>query len=372
MAHAQGVPHAGYSLSVVADGVYEPHALRLAPGGRLFLLQQTGKVRIVRHGRLLKKPALRLSDTSLVSLKNSAGLLSIAFPPGFAKATTQHVYLLYTHTPTVDYPYRHNVVSRWTINGNVIDPAGEQILIHLDELKTGTGAFATEHYGGDMEFGSDGKLYVTTGDLGTASNGQQLDTRSGKVLRYNRDGSIPSSNPFYATATGENRAIWDYGFRNPFKLAKDRLTGRLVLGDVGSSKFEEVDVLPPGVGGLNYGWALAEGYTPSDPSLVSPVLAYPHSSTTSSLFGCAVIGGDIYRPHTSTFPGIDGRFLFADLCQGWLRTVDPVTGHVGRRLVTGLSSPVDVAVSGNGSVWILQRHMTDTGPGGLLRLDYVG
>ena len=371
VANAEGVPRDGYSLSLVADGIGEPDALREAPDGRLFLLQQTGKVRIVQHGRLLRHPALVMDPANLVSLKNSAGLISIAFPPGFADAAHKRVYLLYTHTATADYPYVHNVVSRWTIDGNVIDPTSEKIVIHLDPLVTDTGGFATSHYGGDMEFGPDGKLYVTAGDLYVASNGQRLDTRNGKVLRYNRDGSIPHSNPFYRTLTGENRSIWDYGFRNPFHMAKDPKTGRLLLGDVGSSRFEEVNVLQPGESGKNYGWALAEGYT-TDPALVSPVTAYPHVSTGSDYFGCASIGGDVYRPANPTFPRLNGQFLFADFCQGWLRSVNPRTGDLGHPLVTGLNSPVDVAVTANGSAWILQRHMTETGPGGLLRLDYVG
>lgn len=370
-ARADGVPRDGYSLSLVADGIREPDDLREAPDGRLFLIQQTGKVRIVQDGRLLRHPALVMDPANLVSLKNSAGLLSIAFPPGFADAVHKRVYLLYTHSPTVDYPYRHNVVSQWTIDGNVIDPGSEKIVIHLDPLVTDTGGFATSHYGGDMEFGSDRKLYVTAGDLYVASNGQRLDTRNGKVLRYNRDGSIPPSNPFFGTASGENRSIWDYGFRNPFHMAKDSKTGRLILGDVGSSRFEEVNILQPGESGKNYGWALAEGYT-TNPALVSPALAYPHTSTGSALFGCAVIGGDVYRPTTSTFPRMNGRFLFADLCQGWLRSINPRTGDVGPPLVTGLNQPVDAAVTSDGSVWILQRHMSDGTPGGLLRLDYVG
>ncbi|HVQ87435.1 MAG TPA: PQQ-dependent sugar dehydrogenase [Actinomycetes bacterium] len=371
VAAADPVPAGNYSLSLVASGVREPDTLRTAPDGRIFLLQQSGRVRIIAHGKLKTKAALKIPDSQIIALNNSSGLLSIAFPPGFRSAATQYVYLLYTHPPMAGYNYRHNVVSRWQINGDVIDPSSEQILVHLDPLVNSTGGFATSHYGGDMEFGPDGKLYVTTGDLYNATNGQLLSNRLGKVLRYNPDGSIPTSNPFYNSTTGENRAIWTYGFRNPFKLAKDTRTGDLVLGDVGSSKFEEVNVLSPDAGGSNYGWSLAEGYT-TDPRFISPIYAYPHSGTGSEVYGCAVIGGDIYRPRTKTFPGIAGDFIFADHCQGWLRTIDPATGQLGPILVTGLSLPVDSAVARNGSIYIIERNVADGVPGAILRLDYAG
>jgi glucose/arabinose dehydrogenase len=368
---AAPTPSSGYSLSLVASGIREPHTLRTAPDGRIFLLQQSGRVRVVKRDRLLLKPALVIDSADIVALNNSSGLLGIAFPPDFKTAATQHVYLLYTHTPMTGYEYRHNVVSRWVIEGNVIDPASEEILVHLDPLVNDTGGFATSHYGGDMEFGSDGMLYVTTGDLYTASNGQRLDNRLGKILRYEPTGSIPTDNPFYDTASGPNRAIWSYGLRNPFKLARDPRSGRMLLGDVGSSRFEEVNVVEPGVAGANYGWADTEGYT-TDPQYVSPILAYPHTATGSGLSGCAVMGGDIYRPKTATFPGIGGDFIFADHCEGWVRTIDPRTGAIGPELASGLYLPVDMAVARTGSVWLIQRHLADGFPGGLFRLDYVG
>jgi len=371
VALAEPVPREGYSLTLVADGIHAPHTLRTAPDGRTFLLQQGGRVRIIAHGTLRAKAALRIPDDQIIAMNGSAGLLGIAFPPGFRSAATQYVYLLYTHAPMPGYAYRHNVVTRWQINGNVIDPSSEDILIHLDPLVTDTGGFATEHYGGDMEFGADGKLYVTTGDISKAGNSQSFKNRHGKVLRYNPNGSIPSDNPFYATTTGRNRAIWTYGFRNPFKLAIDKLSGQMVLGDVGDHQFEEVNVLSTGAGGSNYGWPLYEGPT-STPGFVSPIYAYPHSDQ-APVFGCSVIGGDIYRPRTPTFPDItSGDFIFADLCQGWLRTVDPSTGVLGPVLVSGLYLPVDASVARNGSIYIIQRQLAEGVPGAVFRLDYTG
>ncbi len=358
----------GAAVTLVSDGIREPAALRTAPDGRLFLLQQAGKVRIVARGRLMKASALQIDATQIVEHNNSAGLLSIAFPPDFTVAAVQHVYLLYTHEPMTGYAYRHNVVSRWVINGNTIDPASEEILVHLDPLTDAAGVFATSHYGGDMEFGADGKLYVSTGDLYQAENGQSLSTLHGKILRYNADGTIPAGNPYVGQLSGRLQAIWSVGVRNPFKLTLDARSGRILIGDVGSTKFEEVNMLPPASPGLNFGWADVEGYT-ADPAYVSPTLAYPHASTTGALSGCAVMGGDMYRPRTSLFPALQGQYLFADFCQGWVRSLDIRTGAVGELVASGFHAPVDIAVTRGGTIWVAERQLADGTPGGLFRID---
>ena len=364
-AAAAPIPAAGSQITMVADGIREPHTLRLAPDGRLFLLQQAGRVRVVKGGRLLKAPALRMDPSVIVEHNASAGLLGVAFPPGFSRAATQHVYLLYTHEPMAGFPQRHNVVSRWTIDGNTIDPASEEILVHLDPLTDVNGAFANSHYGGDLEFGRDGKLYVSTGDLYISSQGQSLNTLHGKILRYNEDGSIPSGNPYVGQLQGRLQAIWASGLRNPFKLTNNR--GDLVIGDVGSTQFEEVNVLPDGAKGLNFGWSTVEGYT-SDARFVSPVFAYPHEATTG-ISGCAVMGGDMYRPRQPQFPTLVGRYLMADFCQGWVRSLNVETGAVGSVVASGFHAPVDIAVMRNGSIWVAERQVADGVPGALFRID---
>jgi glucose/arabinose dehydrogenase len=363
----------GYRLSLVQSGFTKPHAIRYAPDGRLFLLEQNGRVKIVRPGGVTT--ALTLDPAAVVEPGGSAGLLSIAFPPDFTTAAVQHVYLTYTHAPTAQRDYPHNVVSRFTITGDVIDPASEEVLVSLDSLVGKDGEVKTMHYGGDMEFGADGMLYVTTGDLLIGPNAQSLQNRYGKVLRYRPDGSIPDDNPFYDTLTGPNRAIWAYGLRNPFKLAQDRVDGSMLIGDVGSSTWEEVNLLPATGGGTNFGWSTTEGYT-TDPRFQTPLHAYPHDPALAGPgepFGCAVMGGDVYRPATLAFPRqYRGDFFFADHCEGWLRTVDPDTGALGPVLVSGLEQPVDMAVAPNGSVLILQRQLAGTFSGALLRLTYSG
>jgi glucose/arabinose dehydrogenase len=373
---ARAVPVAddAFALTVVASQIKQPHALRTAPDGRIFLVEQTGRVRVIEGGQLLTTPALTLDPAQFIATGGSAGLLSIAFPPDFATAPTKYVYLLYTHTPMAGFAYPHNVVSRFVIQDNTIDLASEEVLVHLDSLNDNNGTMLTQHYGGDIEFGDEGKLYVTTGDLFVSSNGQSLSTRLGKVLRYNGDGSIPTDNPFYGSLTGGLRAIWAYGLRNPFKITYDQPTGRMIIGDVGAATWEEVNVLQPGIGGVNFGWSLTEGYDGGNPAFTDPVLAYPHADDGSDLWGCAVMGGDTYRPATSTFPASYlGKYFFADHCEGWLRTIDPATGQVGPIIMTGLARPVDMAVGADGALWVIQREPATTGTSGaLLKLQYAG
>lgn len=365
-AAAAPVPAAGAQITMVADGIREPHALRVAPDGRLFLLQQAGRVRVVKGGKVLKQPALRIDESAIVEHAASAGLLSIAFPPDFTTAPVKYVYLLYTHEPMTGYPSRHNVVSRWTIDANTIDPASEEILVHLDPLTDINGNFANSHYGGDMEFGRDGKLYVSTGDLYISSHGQSMTTLHGKILRYNADGSIPDGNPYVGQLTGRLQAIWASGVRNPFKLTQAR-NGDMVMGDVGSTLYEEVNVMPRGEKGLNFGWSTVEGYT-NDSQFVSPLFAYPHSAQTG-VSGCAVMGGDVYQPRNKVFPDLVGEFLFADFCQGWIRSVDLDTGALGPVLASGFHAPIDMAVTSNGVIWVAERQLADGTPGALFRID---
>jgi glucose/arabinose dehydrogenase len=365
-AAAAPVPAAGAQITMVADGIREPHALRVAPDGRLFLLQQAGRVRVVKGGKVLRQPALRIDEAAIVEHAASAGLLSIAFPPDFTTAPVKYVYLLYTHEPMTGYPSRHNVVSRWTIEGNTIDPLSEEILVHLDPLTDVNGNFANSHYGGDMEFGRDGKLYVSTGDLYISSQGQSMTTLHGKILRYNADGSIPSGNPYVGQLAGRLQAIWASGVRNPFKLAQAR-NGDMVMGDVGSTLYEEVNVMPRGEKGLNFGWSTVEGYT-NDSRFVSPLFAYPHSAPTG-VSGCAVMGGDVYQPRNKMFPDLVGDYLFADFCQGWVRSIDLDTGALGPVLASGFHAPVDMAVTSNGAIWVAERQVADGTPGALFRID---
>ena len=316
------------------SGVSNATAFEIAPDGRIFVCQQTGELRVIKNGALLATPFLSLS----VDPSGERGLLGIAFDPNFQ--TNNFVYVYYT----VPSSPRHNRVSRFTANGDVASPGSEVIILELENLTS-----ATNHNGGAIHFGPDGKLYVAVGDNATSSNSQTLSNRLGKMLRINADGTIPSDNPFFNTATGVNRSIWALGLRNPFTFAFQPGTGRMFINDVGQNAWEEIN---DGIAGSNYGWPATEGPT-SNPSFRSPLFSYGHGNGPTT--GCAIAGGAFYNPSTMQFPAsFAGKYFFADLCSGWIRLLDPAN-NTAEAFATGVAQPVDLKVSNDGSLYYLAR-----------------
>ena len=242
--HAAEVP-AGFTDALLAGGLTGPTAMAFAPDGRLFVAEERGTLRIIKNGILLPTPFLTVSvDTS-----GERGLLGVAIDPEFAVNRFVYVYYTVPSTP------RHNRLSRFTANGDVAVAGSQTILLELDNLSAGI------HNGGAIHFGPDGMLYIAVGDNSVGSNAQSLSNLLGKILRINKNGTIPSSNPFFTTTTGRNRAIWARGLRNPFTFAFDPGSSLMFINDVGQSTWEEID---DGVIGANYGWPTTEGPT-SDP-----------------------------------------------------------------------------------------------------------
>jgi glucose/arabinose dehydrogenase len=329
-AHGATLP-AGFTESLVASGLNTPTAMQFAPDGRLFVCEQNGRLRVIKNGALLSTPFL----TVTVSSSGERGLLGVAFDPDFA--VNQFVYVYYTATsPTI-----HNRVSRFTANGDVAAPGSEVALLDLENLT------ATNHNGGALAFGPDDKLYIAVGENAVASNAQSLNNRLGKILRLNKDGSIPSDNPFYTTATGANRAIWALGLRNPFTFAFSPAGSSMFINDVGQGTWEEIN---DGAAGANYGWPDTEGAT-TDPRFVTPRYSYANASDT-----CAIVGGAFYGPVTAQFPSdYLNDYFFADYCAGWIRKLDPANGNTVTTFATGISSPVDLKVGDDGSLYYLAR-----------------
>src|SRR5215211_7200772 len=208
---------AGFTETAIS-GLSNPTAMEIASDGRIFVCQQGGALRVIKNGALLSTPFLTVS----VDSSGERGLLGIAFDPSFA--TNNFIYIYYT----VSTSPRHNRVSRFTGNGDVAVAGSETIILELDNLSG-----ATNHNGGAIHFGPDGKLYIAVGENATPSNAQTLSNMLGKILRINKDGTIPGDNPFFNVASGANRSIWTLGLRNPFTFAFQPGTGRLFINDVG-------------------------------------------------------------------------------------------------------------------------------------------
>ena len=296
-------------LELVVRGLDRPLGLVDAGdgSGRLFVLEQAGRVLILDGGELRATPFLDL--TGRVSCCGERGLLGLAFHPDYDR--TGELFVAYTDTRG------DSVVSRFAVSQ---DPnradAGSEL-----EVLTVAQPFAN-HNGGHLAFGPDGFLYVGLGDGGGGgdpqNNAQQLDTLLGKILRLDVGGrpfAVPPDNPFAGSA-GARPEIWAYGLRNPWRFTFDRRTGDLWIGDVGQDRREEIDFQPASSGGgENYGWRRLEGslcFEPpagcDDGSTVAPVLEYDHGQ------GCSVTGGFRYRGPSA--PGLIGIYLFGDFCSG--------------------------------------------------------
>ena len=338
-AGAATVP-SGFTETVVTGGLSNPTSMAFAPDGRLFICLQGGQLRVVKNGTLLATPFLTVSTDST----GERGLLGVALDPAFASNGFVYIYYTVPGSPP------HNRLSRFTASGDLALAGSQTNLLELNNLS------ATNHNGGAIHFGPDGKLYIAVGENAVTSNAQTLSNLLGKILRLNNDGTIPTDNPFFATATGVNRSIWALGLRNPFTFDFDPASGRMFINDVGQNTTEEVD---DGFAGANYGWPTCEG-TCNNPSFLNPIQQYSHSA------GCAITGGAFYNPTTPQFPGeYAGVYFFADYCGGWIRKLDPFSGNAVTNFATGLSNPVDLKVGPDGALYTLER-----GRGSVFRISH--
>ena len=300
------------SLSRVAGGFIQPvHVAHAGDGsGRIFVVEQAGRIRILDNGVVLPSPFLDIS-AKLVCC-GEQGLLSAAFPPGFA--AKRYFYVNYTRVPD-----GATVVARYRVSAgdaNVADPVSEGVVLTIPQ------PFAN-HNGGQLAFGPDNNLYIGMGDGGSGGdpqgNAQNPGSLLGKILRIDVESGttpygIPPGNPFVGAA-GYRPEIWALGLRNPWRFSFDRGTGDLYIGDVGQGAVEEIDVQPAGDRvGRNYGWNIMEGAgcynsaTCATAGLTLPIATYDHSQ------GCSVTGGHVYRG--SAFPSLRGIYLFGDYCSG--------------------------------------------------------
>ncbi len=273
---------------------------------RLFLLQQSGIVRILKNEQLLPQPFIDIS--SRVQSGGEQGLLSLGFAPDFAN--NGRIYLYYSNTDG------NTVLSRFSASGDSADPDSEEILMEFTQP-------FSNHNGGRIEFGPDGMLYLGLGDGGNGGdpqgNGQSHQSLLGKIIRLDVESQasgfvIPADNPFVNDANTRSE-IWALGLRNPWRMSFDSLTGDLYIADVGQAEFEEVNFQPANsTGGENYGWNILEANACFNASscdnsgLTMPAASYGHSE------GCSITGGQVYRG--TDFPDLTGRYLYGDFCTG--------------------------------------------------------
>jgi len=322
-------------LSKVAAGLNQPVQLKHAGdgSGRLFVVEQPGRIRILRKdaasngGAVWSVDATPFLDISeRVSCCGERGLFDIAFPPDYADK--QHFYVSYTNYDG------QTVISRYitTSDPDVADPASGEAILKIEQPHE-------THNGGRILFGpQDGYLYIGSGDGGAPAfndpdnHGQNPGTLLGAILRIDVESgvkpyAIPASNPF-THVEGHRDEIWAYGLRNPWGFAFDRQTGALFIPDVGNITWEEVNYQPAtSTGGENYGWRITEGsacfeqwgcvkgepcdvehWICSAEGQIAPVAEYDHA------LGCAIVGGAVYRG--PGLPDLQGVFLFADFCRG--------------------------------------------------------
>jgi glucose/arabinose dehydrogenase len=340
----------GFSESLLAGNLQSPSAMAVAPDGRVFIAEQGGTVKVVKDGALLPSPLLTVSTNS----DGERGLLGITVDPSFDD--NGYVYVFYA----VDGTEIHNRISRFTVVGDAVVAGSEQALLDMPAT------INRFHMGGALAFGPDGMLYIASGENTGKANAQDLTNLKGKILRIAPDGAIPTDNPFYDTLTGDNRAIWAYGFRNPYTMNFQPSTGRLFINDVGDKSFEEIN---EGVAGGNFGWADNEGPT-TDPELESPIYAYPGESAGIEV---CIIGGAFYEGVAQQFPAqYSGQYFFADYVQGWIHTIDPETLQVND-FATGVSFPTGMAVGPDGTIYYLARGAESGGQpqtGGLYQIEY--
>jgi glucose/arabinose dehydrogenase len=303
----------------IVEGIQAPTALVFPTPNIGWVAEQTGKIRLIRDGKLTDIVVLDTKNkmVRVGSGYEEQGLLNIAIHPKFA--TNHKFYVFYSRTtaninPANNRKFQHNdVVVEYKLlpNSELADTASARVILSQDKPDG-------NHNGSGIVFGADGYLYVTFGDgggqhdqHGPIGNGQDMNTWLGKVLRVNVDATdtytVPSDNPFVGKA-GVKPEIWASGFRNPYRITLDRESKQLFIGEVGQDLWEEVDILEKGA---NYGWRVVEGNHCHNPTTgcdftgyTPPIAEYHHSE------GVSVLGGYVYNGQQ--LPNLKGKYIFGD------------------------------------------------------------
>jgi glucose/arabinose dehydrogenase len=357
-------PEATVKAQLVTGGLHAPVALAFPGNGDIMVAEQTGKIRLIKNGKLTDKPVLDVTDKMVRVNRgyDERGLLGIALSPKFR--TDGKLYVFYSAPPNGNFNNK-GVLAVYKIqpNSDYADANSGQVLFTVDEPEF-------NHNGGCIQFGPDGYLYVSLGDGGGAGdrhgafgNGQKRDTWLGKILRIDVSGdksySVPKDNPFVDRSDTKSE-IWAYGLRNPWKFSFDKASGQLFAGDVGQDTWEEVDIIEKG---KNYGWRITEGNHCFNPSsgcdikgIIMPIYEYNHRD------GICIIGGYVYNG--KQLPALKSKYIFAD----WTGPLFYLTktGNAWQRgKLTLQNYPDNLKITGfgedtSGELYILTNP--DTGP----------
>ncbi len=340
----------------VATGLASPVFLtQPLDDGRIFVVEQGGRIRVVHDGVLETTPFLDI--TSKVVFSGERGLLSVAFHPQYA--TNRFFYVYFTGA---NGEIRIERYTTSATNPEVADPASFKLIISAAHSN-----FAN-HNGGLVTFGPDGMMWAAMGDGGGSGdplgNGQNFNALLGSMLRIDVNGgdpyAIPPSNPFVGQANRRGE-IWAKGLRNPWRFSFDAATGLLFIGDVGLNARDEINAEQYTTGGLNYGWNIMEGticYNTipcNQTGLTLPLIDYALGGGT-----CAVTGGYVYRG--SAIDGLQGHYLYSDYCSGWLKSLRYVNGtaadakdwgiaNVGRVPSFGVDIEGEIYMIGGSSIY---------------------
>ena len=312
----------GVRLRKVAD-FDDPVYVTSPPGdrSRQFVVEQGGRVMVVRDGHKLRTPFLDIRGQ--VTADGEQGLLSVAFPPDYADSGLFYVYF-------TDNDQNQRIVEYKRASADRADPGSARVVLRMPDHES-------NHNGGQLLFGPDGLMYVGTGDgggggdrHGARGNAQNLGSLLGKILRIDpragggRPYQVPGSNPFVGRA-GARGEVYSYGLRNPWRFSFDRKTGDLSIGDVGQNAYEEIDFVRRGAGrGANFGWRPFEGrsrYTDGEsaPGAIGPVIVRSHADGN-----CSITGGVVVRDRSLS---LRGRYLFGDFCRGRIESARLTPGR---------------------------------------------
>jgi glucose/arabinose dehydrogenase len=346
-------PFAGLAFEPLVEGLSFPVYATAPPGDeRTFIVQRNGLVAVVDpEGRLLADPFLDLRDRVDAEAGLELGLLGMAFHPRYAE--NGRFFVSYTDRA------RDSVLAEFTVSDlpNIADPESVRIMLTVPQV-------GLRHRGGMLQFGPDGYLWYGLGDGGQYDlNPQNLATLQGSILRIDVDGElpygVPGDNPF--AGGGGAPEIWAYGLRNPWRFSVDGGEGLVYVADVGQEQWEEINVVPLGSAGVNFGWPNMEGsecFLTAECETLNlrlPALEYGHEE------GCSVIGGFVYRG--PAIPELLGHYFYADWCGAWIRSFRYLDGLITQEQdwsedLGGIGMIGSFGVDGKGELLVVT---TDTG-----------